>query len=175
MNYYSAVRSLSKMDSKENISCSKFENVATLYKFFFDRSNGEVKILTDNLSDKIFCRSDVLESLEKAIHRGVSFKIIIKNKPSENNEFLNVLAKHQEWRPHSLKVYNAFESSKANKVSSVEFTFCVVDDSSYRWSFREGEGVASMRQPKTAKKINENFEIIVDVLEGRKIEAVKFS
>ena len=44
MSYETCVRKLSGWDSKEAISCSKFENVATLYKVFFDRAEGEVKI-----------------------------------------------------------------------------------------------------------------------------------
>jgi len=164
MSYESAVRSLSDMDAKSSISCTNPENVATLYKVFFDRAESEVKILTDSLSEEVFCRPDVLEALEKAINRSISFKVIIKNKPSENNEFLNTIVRHQEWRTHSLKIYNAFETSKAEGISAIEQNFCIVDKKSYRWSEKEGEGVASMKLPKTARALSELFDTFVDCL-----------
>jgi len=165
MSYEKCVRTLSNGDAKEAIFCVQTENIATLYKVFFDRAEGEVKILCNDLNRFIFCREDLLESLEKAINRGVNFKIVIKTQPAEYHDFLTKISYHQNWRPNQLRLYRAFESDKFKKIEKLEHTFCVVDEQSYRWSEREGKGVASMRDKKIAKSLSEMFDILVGKFE----------
>lgn len=77
---------------------------------------------------------------------------------------------NQNYRPHSLRLYYGHDSEKAEEISKITYTFCTVDDESYQWSAREGEGVASMRHPKTAKKLSELFDAFAKHLEKESIE-----